>query len=594
VAFKFTIGKKIGTGFSTLIVLTIVAFVLTITTLWDSRKKTETVVDEVAPSVANLKEFNFLLQRSQTLISKWYYNKSFNDDSKFRDELRKLITVDYPTKKAGILELSKAWTVQEQKAFENIIKKTDGLFTLYQQEIMSPLHSMEDYDDAGIYYPAKLALEDAEDNLRLLYRHLNELIAQKQDSAEDVKDQMFKSFKFLENVVKWLGILLVTGGILIAFFTARSIVNPIQQLKKMLLSMGIGVLPKERISYRTDEIGEMGNALNNLIESMERTTEFAKQTGTGNFEAHFKPLSDEDTLGHALLKMRSGLAENERFLEKKVTERTEEVVRQKEEIQEKNKELESLYKQVTDSIHYAKRIQEAILPPQSSFDELLPNSFVLYKPKDIVSGDFYWLDTKGDSIYIAAVDCTGHGVPGAFMSIVGSNILKDALQNTDLTSPSQIMDKLNEGVAATLHVGLTSKQTKDGMDMTLCKLHYKSLKLEYSAAYNPLYLVRNGELIQHKADKFPVGAFVGEKKKFSNNLIQLQKGDMVYIFSDGYADQFGGPKGKKFMAGTFRQLLLQVSGLPSVQQRQMLDETIEKWRGNLEQVDDMLIIGIKL
>jgi serine phosphatase RsbU (regulator of sigma subunit) len=338
----------------------------------------------------------------------------------------------------------------------------------------------------------------------------------------------------------------------------------------------------------------MGTALNSLVESMERTTEFAKQTGSGNFSAYYKPLSSDDTLGQALLKMRDDLAENERVLEQKVIERTEEVVRQKEEIQDKNQELEILYKQVTDSIHYAKRIQEAILPPQPMFEQLLPNSFVLYKPKDIVSGDFYWLDKKGDNVFFAAVDCTGHGVPGAFMSIVGSNLLKDAVQNSDYYAPAEIMDKLNEGVASTLHVGLTEKQTKDGMDMTLCSLNYEKMELQFAAAFNPLYIVRNGEIIQHKADKFPVGAFVGETRKFSNNTIQLQKGDTIYIFSDGYADQFGGPKGKKFMAGTFRNLLLEVSALPSSQQKKKLDETIELWRGPLEQVDDILIIGVKI
>lgn len=592
-AFKFTIGRKIGTGFGTLIALTIVAFVLTLFTLTESKTKTEKVVDQVAPSVAELKEFNFLLQRSQTLISKWYYSKNVNDQG--REDLHKLISVDYPRLKSNIRELSKNWTKKEDlQAWIDIKTKTEELFLTYQQDIMAPLNSLESYEDASIYFLAQDALETAEGNLKVLYDRLNSLIESKQNTAGELKNQMFSSFKFLERIVKYLGFALVFGGILVAFLTARSIVKPVQQLKKMLLSMGLGVLPKDRIDSRTDEIGEMGTALNSLVESMERTTEFANQTGAGNFNAYYKPLSEGDSLGQALLKMRDDLAENERSLEQKVIERTEEVVRQKEEIQDKNQELEILYKQVTDSIHYAKRIQEAILPPQELFDQLLPNSFVLYKPKDIVSGDFYWLDKKGDSVYFAAVDCTGHGVPGAFMSIVGSNLLKDAVNNTDYYAPAEIMDKLNEGVASTLHVGLSEKQTKDGMDMTLCALNYKKLELQFAAAFNPLYIVRDGQLIQHKADKFPVGAFIGETRKFANNTIQLQKGDTVYIFSDGYADQFGGPKGKKFMAGSFRNLLLEVSALPSNQQKKKLDDTIEMWRGQLEQVDDILIIGIKI
>lgn len=592
-ALRFTIGRKIGTGFGTLIGLTIVTFVLTLLTLTESKTKTEKVVGQVAPSVTELKEFNFLLQRSQTLISKWYYSKNVNDGG--REELHKLITVDYPERKSSIRELSKNWNSSDElQEWTDIKNRTEALFFTYQQDIMTPLNSLESYEDVSIYFLAKDALDNAEEDLKVLYKKLNKLIEAKQHTAGELKDQMFSSFKLLERIVKFLGFALVFGGIMVALFTARSIVRPVQQLKKMLLSMGLGVLPKERISSRTDEIGEMGTALNSLVESMERTTEFAKQTGAGNFDSHYKPLSTEDTLGQALLKMRDDLAENERSLEQKVIERTEEVVRQKEEIQDKNQELEILYKQVTDSIHYAKRIQEAILPPQELFDQLLPNSFVLYKPKDIVSGDFYWLDKKGDNVYCAAVDCTGHGVPGAFMSIVGSNLLKDAVNNTDYFAPSEIMDKLNEGVASTLHVGLSEKQTKDGMDMTLCSINYQKMELQFAAAFNPLYVVRDGNLIQYKADKFPVGAFIGETRKFANCTVKLQKGDTIYIFSDGYADQFGGPRGKKFMAGSFRNLLLEVSTLSASQQKKKLDDTIEMWRGQLEQVDDILIIGIKI
>ncbi|HRD40335.1 MAG TPA: HAMP domain-containing protein, partial [Bacteroidia bacterium] len=347
-AFKFTIGRKIGTGFGTLIALTVVAFLLTLFTLTESKTKTETVVGQVAPSVAALKEFNFMLQRSQTLISKWYYSKNVNDEG--REELKRLITHDYSNKKATIREFSKTWNKDEIRSWSEIKDKTEALFFTYQQDIMAPLNSLEAYEDASIYFIAQDALDAAEKDLLILYDKLNKLIEEKQKGAEDTADQMFSSFNFLERFVKYIGFALVFGGILVALFTVRSIVKPVQQLKKMLLSMGLGILPKERIEYRTDEIGEMGTALNNLIESMERTTEFAKQTGAGNFDAYYKPLSEYDSLGQALVKMRDDLAENERSLEQKVIERTEEVVRQKEEIENKNQELESLYKQVTDSI----------------------------------------------------------------------------------------------------------------------------------------------------------------------------------------------------------------------------------------------------
>ena len=524
-------------------------------------------------------------------MAKWYYIQSKNDEP-FKNELRSLIDRDYPNIKTKIHSLSSDWTPSEKEKFSNIEKFSDGIFNVYKTEVMSMLSTWESYKDPNVYFTAQFSYDDSEEKIKILYNQLNELISKKEMTAETTTVELLKSFNFLERFVQLLGIGLIIGGILIAVLTTRSITKPIQLLKKMLLSMGLGILPKERINYRTDEIGEMGIALNSLVESMESTTEFAKQTGKGNFEAYYKPLSKDDTLGHALLVMRDGLSENERVLEQKVIARTEEVVKQKEEIELKTKELEILFKQVTDSIHYAKRIQEAILPPHNLVKKILPNSFVLFKPKDIVSGDFYWIDKKDDWSYFAAVDCTGHGVPGAFMSIVGYNLLKDILKNTESIAPSVIMDKMNDGVATTLHTNTSDKQTKDGMDMTLCALNYKTLELQFSGAFNPLYIIRNNELIQYKADKFPVGMFIGEKQNFTNNVIQLQKGDSIYIFSDGYADQFGGPKGKKFMAGNFRTLLHDVSKLPINEQKETLNQTIENWRGNLEQVDDILIIGV--
>ena len=592
-AIRFTIGRKIGFGFGSFIVLTTVAFILTVFTLNDSKKQTETVVGQVTPSVAELKELNLLLQRSHTNVSKWFYNKSFND-VEFRDELKNIIRIEYPQKKKLLQALSESWSVDEKTQLRVIFGRVETLFKVYQNEIIGQLNSLQAYEDPNIYLMARLPYEDSEVNIKTIYRNLNSLIAYKQEAAEKVKDDMFKSFNFLNRFVQLLGITLVIGGIFIALYTTRSITKPIQVLKKMLLSMGMGILPKERIQTRSDEVGEMGIALNELIQSMEQTTEFAKETGAGKFDANYKPLSKDDSLGHALLKMRDDLAENERSLERKVMERTEEVVRQKSEIENKNEELEILYKQVTDSIHYAKRIQEAILPPSAVIDQILPNSFVLFKPKDIVSGDFYWIEKKNGLTYFAAVDCTGHGVPGAFMSLVGHNILKDIISNTDVIKPSEILDKLREGVINTLHVSNSGTQSKDGMDITLCCINFDTLELQFAAAYNPLCIVRDGELIIHNANKFPIGAFIGEKENFDNNTIQLQKNDQVYIYSDGYADQFGGPKGKKFMVGNFRKLLVQLAKKPITEQMGVLKTTLDNWQGDLEQVDDVLIIGLKV
>lgn len=590
---KFTIGRRIGFGFATFILLTMIAFILTVYTLNESKRRTVTVVEEVAPSVAELKALNLLLQRSHTDVSKWYYVKSFNEID-FRNELERIIKTEYPQKKAILTEYSKAWSDEEKKQLQIIFERTDALFKLNQTEILDQLSTNEAYQDPSIYMIARIPYEQSETDIKVIYRNLNTLIELRQKYSEDVTQRMFTSINFLKNFVILLGITLVIGGILIAVFTTRSITKPIQVLKKMLLSMGLGILPKERIAASRDEIGEMGNALNDLIRSMQQTTDFAKETGAGNFDAVYNPLSKDDSLGHALLKMRVDLAENERFLEQKVIERTEEVVRQKSEIETKNEELEILYKQVTDSIHYAKRIQDAILPTSNVVKHLLPDSFILFKPKDIVSGDFYWIEKKNELVYFAAVDCTGHGVPGAFMSLVGHNILKDIIKNTSAEKPAEILDRLREGVVSTLRADDSGKQAKDGMDMTLCAINYKTLELQYAAAFNPLYIIRKGELMLHPANKFPIGSYVGEKANFDNHSIQLEKGDQIFIFSDGYADQFGGPSGKKFMVGNFRKLLLQIADLNSFLQKEKLNETLLTWQGGQEQVDDVLVIGVKV
>jgi serine phosphatase RsbU (regulator of sigma subunit)/HAMP domain-containing protein len=591
--FKFTIGRRIGLGFAIFILLTMVAFILTVVTLNDSKRQTETVVGQVTPSVAELKELNLLLQRSHTNISKWFYNKSFND-VEFRDELKNIILKEYPQKKSSLTELSKLWTEEEKEQLKVIFTRIETLFKIYQGEIMGQLNTADAYEDPSIYMMVRLPFEDSELSIKTIYNNLTTLITLKQNFAEQVKQEMFSSLDFLKTFVQLLGITLVIGGILIAILTTRSITTPIQVLKKMLLSMGLGILPTERIAASRDEIGEMGNALNDLIQSMHHTTDFANETGAGNFEATYTPLSKDDSLGHALLKMREGLAENERVLEQKVIERTEEVVRQKSEIETKNEELEILYKQVTDSIHYAKRIQDAILPTNNIVRQLLPDSFILFKPKDIVSGDFYWIERKANLVYFAAVDCTGHGVPGAFMSLVGHNVLKDIIKNTSATKPSEILDALREGVINTLTVDESGKQAKDGMDMTLCAIDYETMELQYAAAFNPLCIIRNGELIIYHANKFPIGAFIGEKTNFDNHTIQLQKGDQIFIFSDGYADQFGGPNGKKFMVGNFRKLLTQIAKLESNVQKEELNKTLINWQGEQEQVDDVLVIGVKV
>ena len=264
---------------------------------------------------------------------------------------------------------------------------------------------------------------------------------------------------------------------------------------------------------------------------------------------------------------------------------------QKEEIEEQHDALEEQHREITDSINYAKRIQDAILPPISLVHQHIPESFILYKPKDIVAGDFYWMEKVDDNIIFAAADCTGHGVPGAMVSVVCHNAMNRSVREFKLIEPSKILDKTRDIVVETFEKG--QEDVRDGMDIALCTINNKTKKLFFSGANNGLYFIRNGELTQYKPDKQPIGKY-DDAKPFTQQEIDLEKGDVIYTFSDGYPDQFGGEKGKKYMYKKFRDLLLSIHQKPMDEQHQLLVDSFENWRGDLEQVDDVCVIGIKI
>ncbi|MCK4664830.1 MAG: SpoIIE family protein phosphatase [Bacteroidales bacterium] len=293
------------------------------------------------------------------------------------------------------------------------------------------------------------------------------------------------------------------------------------------------------------------------------------------------------------------------ILEQKVKQRTKQ-------IQQKNEELAKKNKNITDSIRYAKRIQEAILPTEKQVEEKLSNSFVLFKPKDIVSGDFYWLEKIKNKILFSAIDCTGHGVPGAFMSILGSNGLHRSVSEFNLEKPGEIMDKLNDLVQETLQSSINA-DVKDGMDMALCVLDIEKKQLEYSGANNSIYIIREkGKILEEnknkfeptlegethdlyeiKANKQPIGAYFN-RKNFTTHTFKLEKDDTIYLFSDGFADQFGGPKGRKFMYKPFKRLILSLQDKEMHKQKNILNDTIDNWMEDVEQIDDICLIGVRI
>ncbi|MFC2086271.1 SpoIIE family protein phosphatase [Bacteroidota bacterium] len=271
---------------------------------------------------------------------------------------------------------------------------------------------------------------------------------------------------------------------------------------------------------------------------------------------------------------------------------------QKEEIESQRDKVIYQKREITDSIIYAKRIQSAILPPETYITELLHENFIFYKPRDIVSGDFYWIKQVNDYIIFVASDCTGHGVPGAFMSMLGISYLNEIVERREITQANQILNELKSQIKHSLRQHGQRDESKDGMDIALCVIDTKNNMMQYSGAFNPLYLFRdvNGEpeLKEIKADRMPVGFFHGKDKSFTNHEIQLEMGDAFYIFSDGFIDQMGGKENKKYMRKNFKNLLLEIHEEPMYQQKEILDKTLNDWMDGQPQMDDILVVGVRV
>jgi len=261
-------------------------------------------------------------------------------------------------------------------------------------------------------------------------------------------------------------------------------------------------------------------------------------------------------------------------------------------------EVEQQKKEMTDSIVYAKRIQTVLLPETNFINEILNDYFVLFRPRDIVSGDFYWVSAKKEKTMVVVADCTGHGVPGAFMSIMGINFLNTIVQNDNLHA-DEILNQLRKQVINALRQTGKDLENKDGMDMALCIIDWENARIEYAGAHIPLILLRNTpnlspELIEVKADRMPIGIYENITRPFTRHIIPISSGDAIYMFSDGYCDQFGGPELKKFKKKNLTKLLLEMHSLSMTEQKQRLNRTLDQWQGDLPQVDDILMLGIKI
>jgi serine phosphatase RsbU (regulator of sigma subunit) len=271
---------------------------------------------------------------------------------------------------------------------------------------------------------------------------------------------------------------------------------------------------------------------------------------------------------------------------RKLKKAFEEIDMQREELQIRNKDI-------TDSLTYARRIQTALLPTSSLMSKLFLDHFILYRPKHIVSGDFYWVSARDERLYLAAADCTGHGVPGALMSMIGLEILQKIINESHTEHSEQILDELNKELESAFNREEASDfAIKDGMEMSICIINKHTREMEYSGAFLPVYIARDEKLLELKGDKINVGQSIKDVY-FNRHTEKIEPGDIIYLFSDGYADQFGGPENKKFMYRRLRHLLVTISKFPMGDQCRILEETIMSWMSETDQIDDIMIMGFK-
>lgn len=274
------------------------------------------------------------------------------------------------------------------------------------------------------------------------------------------------------------------------------------------------------------------------------------------------------------------LKEANQTLEQKVISRTLQI------------ELQNM--EITSSIHYARKIQNALLPQKEELDMLLPSHFVFSRPQGIVSGDYYWVSLRDEKIIFAVADCTGHGVPGAFMSILGVAFLNEILNKMFSIRANEILNQLRAMVIKALHQTGRTDEARDGMEMALCVIDFNRKKLQFSGAFRPLYISRGNEIIELQGDKMPIGIYVNEDISFTNKESSFENGEMIYMFTDGYVDQLGGTEKKTFRSCNFKKVLTEICTLPLDKQSQLLETRFNEWRGDMDQIDDILVVGIKL
>lgn len=593
---RITVGRRIWLGFGSLILLTLIVLFLTNHSANISRRIYGELSTIYNPSLQTLNELSFKLEQSKILINYWAYVESKSDIQE-KQRFQRIVQEEIPAIKSELDTLATMWEKKDQQRKIAIYGKMDELMVEYE-EIQLLLPDFTSYQDLSWFMardmteeggPIYKKAQSIEDDLQVL-------IDSQRDKEKDALERIVAAFATLQFYAIYIGGFLILTGLIIGLLTARSIVTPVQRLKEKLLMLGKGVLPPKEERVANDEIGEMSAALNNLIKGQKSIRQFVNALGGGEFTVHYQPLSQDDELAPDFIKTRDALAENERITEMKIAQRTRELEEKNKQINEQSKRVISLYQDLKDSIEYAKRLQDSILPTTDRMKHLFPDSYVYYQPKDIVSGDFYWVQERDDWVYVAAVDCTGHGVPGAFMSLIGHNALNLAMDEADVTDPGAILSSLNRLATDSLNRNRGRTTVRDGMDAAFCALNRKTNELRFSGAMRPILAYINGEEKRIRGDRVSIGSIDHREHQYATHTLQLSAGDTFYLFSDGYADQFGGQEkgGKKYKQARFIKDIQAGQEMDMASQRDQLRFNMMSWQGDHPQVDDMLVIGVRV
>jgi len=605
---RFNILVKILISFFIIITAVILLTLLISHQINKARKTTEIVIEGITPFIDNLHRLKSLVVESRVLIGEWVYNPS-PAYAPEKEKLRSIVNRDYPILKEEIAQnIEKLKSYSEIKydtmimeaisTLGNTLISIDSMFQNYK-EIWRNLPDMEAYEDIFKKSMSEELITSggaiAERYKKIVNFDLEVIIKIIRQNSKRKIEEVSAQFSNTINIVFYALFSLVVISAFIAVALTFHIARPLNRITANILKLSKGVVPDVKFyTTRKDEIGELIKATSVMINSIRNQTRFANELAKGNFEVEYHPLSEEDELGYSLIKMRDALWASERYLTEKVKERTKE-------LEEEKRKVENLYARLLESLNYARRIQLSLIPLPHELSEIIPGKItMLYLPKDVVSGDFYWMKKIGDEIYFALMDCTGHGVPGAFMTVVGINAIERTvaqLKSMGHIHTGEALRLINFIFTGMLHQpGERAEMIRDGMEGVFMSINPQKRKIYYSSARGLAVIVKkNGEAIQLPKDIYGIGPDEDPNKIFFNqHEIEYEPGDILWCFSDGYMDQLGGPKNLRFGKKNFISLLCDLAKVENSRRHEILFKTLKNWQGHTFQVDDILVMGFEL